>query len=249
VLKWSNLIIYIMNIIYLDTETTDADENARLIQLAYKNAANGEEVNEYFKPPVPISFGAMAVHHVTAKMVENKPAFEGSEHKQKITELLEDNVLVAHNAHFDMRILKNEGVETKKYIDTLRVARHIIDSESYGLQYLRYSLDFNIEAVAHDAWGDILVLESLFEYLKMQVAEQYSLASEDDIVEKMLELTQMPVLLDAFVFGKYKGEKFADVAKKDQGYLEWLHGSETSKSLHEQNEDLVYTLKNYIDKL
>ena len=182
-----------MNIIYLDTETTDSDENARLVQLAYKNTATGEKVNEYFKPPHPISFGAMVVHHVTNKMVEDKPIFDESEQKQKIIELLKENILVAHNALFDMRILKNEGVETNKYIDTLRVARHIIDSESYGLQYLRYFLDFDIEASAHDAWGDILVLESLFEYLKMQVAEQYSLASKDDIIDKMLELTQMPV--------------------------------------------------------
>jgi len=86
----------------------------------------------------------------------------------------------------------------------------------------------------------------LFEYLKMQVAEQYSLASKDDIIDKMLELTQMPVLLDLFNFGKYKGRKFADIAKEDQGYLDWLYGSETNKPLHDQNEDLVYTLKNYI---
>ena len=52
-----------MHLILLDTETTDL-QNARLIQLAYKNLGSGEVVNEFFKPPVPISYGAMATHHV-----------------------------------------------------------------------------------------------------------------------------------------------------------------------------------------
>ncbi|PLX28433.1 hypothetical protein C0581_02275 [Candidatus Parcubacteria bacterium] len=238
-----------MNIIYLDTETTDANPDARLVQLAYKDAGTGEEVNEYFKPPVSISFGAMAVHHITEKMVEDKPEFEGSDQKNKLISIIDDSIVVAHNALFDIGILKNEGVETKEYIDTLRVARHVMDSESYGLQYLRYSLGFDIEAAAHDAWGDILVLESLFEYIKVQIAEKYSLSDEAGIIEKMIELTHMPVMLPEFLFGKHRGKTFEAVAKEDQGYLEWLYNSETSKEKWDQNEDLVYTLKNYINKM
>lgn len=235
-----------MSLIFLDTETTDCDANARLIQLAYKHTPIGTVVNEYFKPPVPISFGAMATHHVTNEMVAEKPGFEGSIHQQKLRSLLKNHILIAHNAPFDIMILKNDGVEVGEYIDTLRIARHILDSEQYALQYLRYSLNLGVQGVAHDALGDIIVMEALFEYLKMQIAEKFSLSSEQDIINKMIELTHMPVLLQTFNFGKYKGKTFKEVAETDNNYLEWLYGSETMKPENEQNEDLVWTLKTHI---
>ncbi len=235
-----------MNILFLDTETTDNTPDARLIQLAYKNPATGDEVNSYFKPPVDISVGAMSIHHVTNAMVAQKPAFEGSDDKSTLQTLLQDHTLIAHNASFDIGILKNEGVETKTFIDTLRIARHVIDSESYKLQYLRYLLDLNIEGMAHDAWGDILVLEGLYNHLVAVVKEKYSLSSDQEVYDKMIELTGLPVLMENVLFGKHRGKTFKEVATSDMGYLEWLYGSETSKPEHDQNEDLVYTLKQYI---
>ncbi len=236
-----------MSIIILDTETTDRDESKRLIQLAYKNLATGEVVNEFFKPPVPITFGAMAVHHVTNEMVADKKSFVDSGERTKIAELLKENILVAHNAPFDIQVLKNEGLEIGQSLDTLRLARHLIeDSEQYSLQYLRYSLGLNIDASAHDALGDVLVLEALFEYLKKQAQEQFSLSSEEEVMAKLLELSAMPVLMNIINFGKYKGKTFAEVVKEDRSYLQWLFGSETSKPESEQNEEMVYTLRHWL---
>lgn len=236
-----------MQIILLDTETTDKDEKARLIQLAYKNMATGDEVNEYFKPPVPISYGAMATHHVTDEMVADKPIFDQSEPQASLIRMLADNILVAHNAPFDIMVLKNEGVEVDKYIDTLRLARHLLDSEQYNLQYLRYSLKLNVAGAAHDAMGDVRVLESLFEYFKKAIKNKFVLSAGDEVLEKMLKLTQTPVLLNIFKFGKYKGKTFAEVKVTDKGYLEWLYGSESKKSEFEQSEELIYTLKHYLN--
>lgn len=235
-----------MHIIILDTETTDKDPDNRLVQLAYKNLNTGEIVAEYFKPPVPITFGAMAVHHITNEMVENKSLFSESEHYKKITEILPENILVAHNAPFDIQVLKNEGIEIGRNIDTLRIARHLLNSEQYSLQYLRYSLGLNIEGTAHDALGDVLVLESLFNYLKEETKKQFKLSEEEEIIHKLLELNDMPVLLETMIFGKHKGKAFADVANTDKSYLQWLYNSETQKPESEQNQELVYTLKQYI---
>jgi len=235
-----------MAIIILDTETTDRDEGKHLIQLAYKNLETGEFVNEYFKPPVLISFGAMAVHHVTNEMVADKKPFAESEHKASVAELLKENILVAHNAPFDIQVLKNEGLEIGQSLDTLRLARHLFESEQYSLQYLRYSLGLNIQAEAHDALGDVLVLEALFHYLKKQAQEQFKLSSEEDVIAKLLELSAMPVLMNIINFGKYKGKTFEEVVKEDRSYLEWLFGSETSKPETEQNEEMVYTLRHYL---
>jgi len=237
-----------MNPIYLDLETTELGSTARIVQLAYKNKETGDIVNELFKPPVPISFGAMAVHHVTEAMVADKPAFAGSEQKEKLTAVLKDNILVAHNAAFDMGVLKVEGVQTGGYIDTLRVAQHLIESESHKMQYLRYSLGLNVEAVAHDALGDILVLEKLFEKLILITKKKFSLEKDESAIEKMMNMTVAPVLMDKFAFGKYKGKSFEEVAATDRGYLEWLYKSETQKPETDQNTNLVHTLS-YLLKL
>lgn len=235
-----------MSIILLDTETTDINDSRRLIQLAYKNLKTGEFVNEYFKPPVPISFGAMAVHHVTNEMVADKTPFADSEHRANLLELLKENILVAHNAPFDIGVLKNEGLEVDRNLDTLRIARHLVDSEQYSLQYLRYFLGLGVSGSAHDALGDVLVLESLFEYLKNQAREKFKLSSEEEIINKLLELSVMPVLMEMVGFGQYKGKSFADIAVADKSYLQWLFDSETHKPESDQNVELVHTLKHWL---
>jgi len=235
-----------MKIIILDTETTDLGDNARLIQLAYKNMETGDVVDEFFKPPVPISYGALATHHTTEKMLADKPEFISSKCQKTLIKLLKNGILVAHNALFDINILKNEGVKTNKYIDTLRVSMHTLESEQYKLQYLRYALKLDVEGLAHNALGDIAVLESLFEYLKNTIKNKFSLGRDNEIIEKMLELTQSPIMLKVFAFGKYKGKTFEDVASADRGYLEWLYDSEFKKPQLNQNEELIYTLKEWL---
>ena len=105
--------------IFLDTETTGTEKGDRLCQLAYK-LETGKIVNQLFKPPLPIAIVPMCVHHITNEMVENKPAFNGSNDHQKLVNLLNDdkNILVAHNAKFDVNMLEKEGIHPKKVICT-----------------------------------------------------------------------------------------------------------------------------------
>ena len=232
-----------MRTLFLDTETTGIEPQSRLVQLAYKNGLTGEEVSAYFKPPVAISYGSMAVHHITNEMVADKPVFAGSEQQVQLAQLLSETICVAHNAPFDVGILKNEGIEISTYIDTLRVAKHIITSDQHNLQYLRYSLHLNtVEVRAHDAMGDVLVLEALFHHLTNVVREKFACVTDDDVISKMLELTYAPVPMTVFAFGKYKGKTFDEVRGMDKGYITWLHTSEKQKPVAEQNEDLMYTL-------
>ena len=235
-----------MSIIILDTETTDKAPNNRLIQLAYKNLATGEVVNEYFKPAIAITFGAMAIHHITNKMVEDKVLFAESPYKKTLEDVLQENILVAHNAPFDIQVLSHEGVVVGKSLDTLRIARHLLDAEQFNLQYLRYFLDLNLEANSHDALGDVLVLEALFEYLKNHVKEKFSYSTDEEIIAKLLELNAQPVLMEVINFGKYKGKTFAELANLDRAYMQWLLGSESQKVVHDQNAELIYTLKHYL---
>ena len=235
-----------MNLIFLDTETTDLGENARLVQLAYKDSVTGEVVREYFKPPVPVAFGAMAVHHITEKMLVDKPLFVGSLSQEKLMELAKDHILVAHNAAFDLQVLKNEGVVFGQFVDTVRLARHLVNSEEYKLQYLRYFLNLDAEGMPHDALGDVMVLEALFGHLFDLVQNKFQLANPAEVLAKILELNQTPVLLEKFWFGKYSGKMFSEVLVSDRGYMDWLLASESQKKESERNQEMIYTLKYYL---
>lgn len=235
-------------IIFLDTESTDNTEDARLVQLAYKNLSTKEIKNEFFKAPVPISIFAMSVTHITNRMIADKPDFESSELRKHVSRILEDHIMVAHNASFDIMILRNEGVEVKYSIDTLRLSRHLLESESYKLQYLRYFLDIDIKATAHDALSDVYVLEQLFYHLEDLMKLKFGLLERSDIIKKMHELSSLPVYLPVLNFGKYRGRTFEEILREDRRYLEWLYSSEQSKSEHEQNEDLLYTISEILKK-
>ena len=56
--------------IFLDTETTGTGPDDRLCQIAFKPEV-GPATSELFNPGMPISIDAMAVHHITNKMVED----------------------------------------------------------------------------------------------------------------------------------------------------------------------------------
>ncbi|MEX2029248.1 MAG: exonuclease domain-containing protein [Candidatus Paceibacterota bacterium] len=235
-------------LIFFDTETTGNTENDFICQIAYKSG--DEQFSELYKPAKKIPPEASAVHHITNKMVAGKPSFRESNDWQKIKDLFEDEntVMVAHNAPFDILMVKKEDIEPKKFICTLRLARHCDPEEKierYNLQYLRYFLEIEIDAAAHDALGDVLVLEQLYERLKKKVMEQENL-NENEAVEKMVEISSHPSLLHTFKFGKHNGKKLEDVVKTDRGYLEWL--LEQKLNGDGIDEDWIYTLKHYLGK-
>lgn len=235
-------------IIFFDTETTGNTENDYLCQIAYKS--DDESFVGLYKPPVKIPPEASAVHHISNKMVADKPSFTESGDQKKIKELFEhpDTVVVAHNAPFDLNIIKKEDIVPANFICTLRVARHL-DAEGkierYNLQYLRYLLDIDVEAAAHDAMGDVVVLEQLFARLLKKMSEDERLNGVEPI-EKMIEISSHPSLLRTFNFGKHVGKKIEEVAASDRGYLEWLLAQKLSSEV--ADEDWIYTLKHHLEK-
>lgn len=238
-----------MRIIFFDTETTGNQEGDRLCQLGIKErGVDAPLVNALYKPPVPITFESMAVHHITQKMVDDKPSFIESPEYADIKALFEDKetIAVAHNVAFDIEMLRREGIAVSRAACTYKVARALDPDDlvpNYRLQFLRYFLGLDIEnATAHDAWGDVLVLEALFERLLAKLAEQKG--SEEAAIEEMIEITARPSLITTFRFGKHAGKKVADVAKTDRGYLEWLLAQKKQNPLEE--EDWIYTLEQHI---
>ena len=237
-------------IIFLDTETT-GNEPAKdyLCQLAFKTPE--ETFCELFKPPIHIPPEASAVTHITDRHVADKPAFKESDNYEAIKLLLEDttSVTVAHNAKFDIAILANDDIFPANFICTLRVARYLDKNNvipQYKLQFLRYYLDIDIEADAHDALGDVLVLEQLFKRLLKKIIEEDGV-SEEEAIEKMIEISSHPSLMNSFAFGKYNGKTVEEVKNIDPGYLDWMLGQKEQNPDNE--EDWIYTLKYHLGKL
>jgi DNA polymerase III epsilon subunit-like protein len=242
-------------IIFFDTETTGNELKDFLVQIAYKvndpSASLGASTFcELYKPEIKIPPEASAVHHITNKMVADKQTFQESPDYKKIKALFEDpaSVVIAHNAPFDLMIIEKEDIKPKKFICTLRLARYLDKEEKieqYKLQYLRYFLDIEIDATAHDAMGDVLVLEKLFERLKNKIMREDGL-NEDEAIEKMVEISSRPSIFTKLNFGKYKGKKIEEVLQLDRGWLEWLLREKEKGD--QVDEDWIYTLRHYLNK-
>ena len=235
------------NLIFLDTEGTGVDlKEDRLCQVAYKFGDRMTIKN--FKPPVPISVKAMSVTNITNKMVENEEAFSGSEFAQDLQNLLNENILVAHNAQFDIAMLENEGIKVPQHICTLKLSRYLDDQAEileHNLQFLRYyyDIDLNQEVVAHSADGDVLVLEAVFNHIFELAKQKSSTENEEDIIQRMIEISKKPSLIRRFSFGKHINKLVQDVLIEDRSYLEWFLKNKREEGT---DEDWIYTLEYFL---
>ena len=235
-------------IIFFDTETTGIGQKDRLCQLAIKERGIADQLlNTLYKPPLPIALQAMAVHHITEEMVSDRPQFMEAPEFGPVKDLFEheDTIAIAHNAAFDISMLAREGITPRQTICTYKVAR-ALDPEGalaeYKLQYLRYLFGLRIEASAHDAWGDVLVLEAVFEALLTKMIEEHG--SEEAALSEMLEISNRPMLFTTLRFGKYKGKKIEEVVHDDSRYLDWL--LDQKKMDPEGERDWIYSLEHHL---
>lgn len=219
-----------MKIIVLDTETTGMLEKDRICQLSYLVLNEDFEIeevhNDLCKPPLPISYEAMAIHHITPEMLEGEPSCVQTKAYKRLLELNSPaNLMVIQNAAFDLGMLSKEGFTLKmNLIDTFRILRayYPLDGTSFSLQYKRYqwglykeedslAKKLGITIKAHDALGDVIVLKHLFERL-----------CEEHSMPKMILLCSEPIILSHIPYGKNKGKKFVDVAKSDRQDLHYM---------------------------
>lgn len=242
--------------VLLDTETTGAGENDRIIQLGFM-VLEGKKVevyNDLCWSDVPIGYGAMEVHGITPEMIAGLPVCADTEAFKTLNAInTPDNVLIIHNAPFDLGMLSKENFTSQmRLIDTLRCAKHLFDDEdAHRLQYFRYRLglykieeaeakQLGIEVKAHDAIGDVLVLKLFLSELRKRLEERYGSVNP---IEKMVELTATPVYYSRPVkFGKYKGKTLQEIAETDRGYLTWMLGN-----MESLDEDMRYSITKVLE--
>ena len=240
--------------VLFDTETTGNQEQDRIIQIGTMIVHSKDEIEVYDElcsSDVPITLEAMEVHNITPDVIENQPLFSQLISAKKIEEYNQaENFLIAHNIQFDLTMIQKEGFENHyTLIDTLRCAKHLLpESPNHRLQYLRYALELyliegaeadrlGITIKAHDAIGDVLVMKLLLSKLVRLTQEKFPGVNP---MQKLAELTQTPVLMKTFKFGKYKDREIAEVINEDRSYLQWMRGN------LDLDEDMQFTLDHYL---
>ncbi|MGL4953841.1 MAG: 3'-5' exonuclease [Culicoidibacterales bacterium] len=91
-----------------DFETTGFKENraVSLGMVIYEDGQKVAEIYQMFQPGVAIEPGAQRVHGLSARDVQGKPTF--AQMWLAILPYLENHVIVAHNAKFDLGVLARE---------------------------------------------------------------------------------------------------------------------------------------------
>ena len=226
-----------MNLIVLDTETSDLDpdKGAKLLELAWIELSHTgqrwEQTNSndfYIEHAASITINphAQAVHHIKADMLSKE---KGAISRYEVVRTLltcvrEDTILVAHNAEFDAKFIPEIS---RPWICTFRSAKHVWPSApGYSNQVLRYWLklqpDLPNGKYPHQALYDVSVTVSILQ----KMLERYS-------PQQLLELSRTPVRLRNIGFGKHKGAPFEQIPRD---YLVWLRAQSGL------DDDLKHTL-------
>jgi DNA polymerase III subunit epsilon len=162
----------------LDVETTGLEPHARVVEIACVRLVAFREVGRLqslIQPGIPIPERATAISGIDDAAVAGAPGF--AEVWPELEPLLDDAVLVAHNAPFDLHYLSSEKKRAGgaawqgPVVDTLRLARNVVLLPSYALAALCAALA--LEPVpSHRAMADVLTTAALLQELLRRLGPQ-----------------------------------------------------------------------------
>jgi DNA polymerase-3 subunit epsilon len=145
-------------VVVVDVETTgmSAAKGERVIEIGAVRVVNGqleERFSSLISTSRPISPGALSVHRITPNMLADQPASE--EVFGAFARFIASDILVAHNAGFDMRFLKAEFERlgqrlTNSHYCTLKLSRLCFpDLRSHKLEVLGRYLFGDLTGIRH----------------------------------------------------------------------------------------------------
>lgn len=210
-----------MQTIILDTETHTL--NGLPIEIAYapieiengKLSLDKKKIfDQLYQVGQPISFAAMAVHHILESDLADQPSYKEFKLPSETT------YIIGHNVDYDIAAIARCGVDTSKLkpICTLALARHVWeDAEAHNISALIYLISKGSEKAremlkgAHRADADIIltanILMHIIHQLNIENIEQLYIASEQARIPKSI------------TFGKHKGTSIQDLPAD---YIQWL---------------------------
>ena len=210
-----------MQAIILDTETHTL--NGQPIEIAYapiqihdgKLTLDKSQIfDQLYRVDEPISYAAMAVHHILESELVDQPHYTSFSLPQDTT------YIIGHNIDYDIRALEKCGVDISKIkaICTLALARLVWpDAEAHNISALIYMITKGSAKArdmikkAHRADMDIILTANILmheiHHLKIQTIEELYTASEDARIPRSIN------------FGKHRGTNIVDLPAD---YIQWL---------------------------
>jgi DNA polymerase-3 subunit epsilon len=249
-------------LVFFDLETTGLNiASDRIVELSYyKVFPNGTSEGKTFRvKPVQMMLGqevqlhiseeASAVHGIYDEDLVNCPTFK--EIAPELVNVLEDADLAGYNSnHFDLPLLAEEmmragvniDLKGKKMVDVFTIFQRQEPRNLVAAYKFYCGKDLTN---AHSADADTM---ATYEVLMAQL-EKYDIPVDvDGLAEFTTGNTRFAdfagrIAYDAqgvevFNFGKYKGQRVADVFRRDPGYYGWI-----------QNGDFPQYTKNVFTRL
>ena len=173
-----------MREIVVDTETTGLSHKGgdRIIEVGCVELINHVQTSKklqfYCKVEKVISESAQKISGITNAFLKNKPTFE--DQHQAFIDFIQNDILVIHNAEFDLGFLNNElkiigkPALSNSVVDTVLLARKTLNSRVANLDYL--CRRFGIDLSKRKLHGALLDAELLAEvYLELRGGKQFSM--------------------------------------------------------------------------
>lgn len=210
-----------MNTLILDTETHDmhgypieiAHVPCGFNQLGIFQVVDDLLFDKFYSCPEPISFGAMAVHHIIESDLIGKPSYNTFRLPQDVS------YLIGHNVDYDIKaIQKCDSSIQVKGICTLALSRMVWpDAPAHNLSALYYMIaggtDQTRKALrnAHNAAADIKFTET--------VLRELIKATGIKDMQSLYLLSEQARIPTKMTFGKHSGMLIKDVPAD---YKAWL---------------------------
>ena len=229
-------------LVFFDLETTGINIiSDRIVEISYlKVMPNGEEFSKTYKinPEIPIPEKASLVHGIYDADVADCPTFK--EIAKTLAQVFEGCDLAGYNSNrFDIPLLAEEfaradvdiDLSKRKFVDVMVIYQKM-EQRTLSAAY-KFYCDKDLEN-AHSADADT---RATYEVLKAQLDFYPQLENDVEALSKMVHNRNVDLAgriiynengEEVFNFGKHKGQRVADVFRKDLGYYDWMMKGEFS---------------------
>lgn len=184
-----------MREIVFDTETTGIDPATgdRIVEIGCVELMNhvptGKTLHLYLNPERDVPAEVVAIHGLTYEFLKKHPTF--AEVVDKFIDFIGDDILVAHNADFDIKFVNAElrtlgfpAIAPRRVVDTVAIARRKFPGSPASLDALcrRFNIDLG-ERSLHGALLDSQLLASV--YLELLGGRQHGLSLDAPLKDAM----------------------------------------------------------------
>ena len=212
--------------IVFDTETTGLDPftGDKIIEIGcvemFDKVITGKTYHQYVNPEKQLSQEIIDITHITDEELKDKPVFKyiAQDFLNFISEKpagIDKNVLVAHNASFDIKFLNHElkttgfnNLSSFEVIDTLDIARRKFPNQKATLDMLCEKFGISLEERRKEGHGALLDAKILADvFIKLMEGNQSLDVNKDDNIDFIGFKKRKEVLLAREVYKITEQEK------------------------------------------